>query len=171
MRRDLARAGRLLLVPTLALLAVVAVVPGRTELAIRVYALVICGAALAVMVSALQRSYPKETPLRARKPRGGPASRSIPQTLARLEQEVALGAAGAFDLHHYLRPRLRVITAELLSARRRVSLDEDPREVRGLLGEEAWELVRSDRPRPADRLASGASPQVLHRVVEALERL
>jgi hypothetical protein len=88
-----------------------------------------------------------------------------------LEQEVALGATSAFDLHHYLRPRLRAIAAELLSARRRVSLDEDPREVRGLLGEEAWELVRSDRPRPADRLASGASPEVLHRVVEALERL
>ena len=171
MRRDLARAGRLLLFPTIALLAVVALVPGRTQLAIRVYALVICGAALAVMVSALRRSYPRETPLRAPKPRGGRASGGTPQTLARLQQEVALGAAGAFDLHHYLRPRLRAIAVELLSARRRVSLDEDPREARGLLGEEAWELVRSDRPRPADRLASGASPDALNRVVQALERL
>jgi hypothetical protein len=170
-RPDFVRAGRLLLVPTLALLAVLAFLPGRTELAIRVYALVLCGAALVVMVAALRRVYPQATPLRPRRAPSGHTSRDAPAMLARLEQEVALGAAGSFDLHHHLRPRLRTIAAELLAARRRVSLDGDQLEARALLGEEAWELVRSDRPRPEDRLARGAAPDVLDRVVASLERL
>jgi len=170
-RRDLVRAGRLLILPTLAVLAVIAFVPGRTELVIRVYALALCGVALALMVAALRRAYPRATPLRPQRRRRGPTSRDSPAMLARLEQEVALGAAGSFDLHHHLRPRLRTIAAELLTARRRVSLDGNQPEARALLGEEAWELVRNDRPRPEDRLARGAPPDVLGRVVTSLERL
>lgn len=171
MRRDFVRAGRPLLVPTLAMLFVLAFLPGRTQLVIRVYALVLCGAALALMIAALRRAYPRATPLRPRKTRGGHTSRNAPAMLARLEQEVALGAAGSFDLHHYLRHRLRTIAAELLAARRRVSLDGDPREARALLGEEAWDLVRKDRPPPEDRLARGAAPDVLVRVVDSLESI
>jgi hypothetical protein len=170
-RRGFARAGRLLVLPTLALLAVLAFVPGRIELAIRVYALVLCGVALALMVAALRGAYPRATPLRRRQSGRGQAPRDAPAMLARLEQEVALGAAGSFDLHHHLRPRLRTIAAELLTARRRISLDGDRPEARALLGEEAWELVRRDRPPPADRLARGAAPEVLDRVVASLERL
>ena len=153
------------------MLAVLAFLPGRTELVIRVYALVLCGAALAVMVAALRRAYPPATPLRPRQTRRGQTSRDAPAMLTRLEQEVALGAAGSFDLHHHLRPRLRTIAAELLAARRRTSLDGEPREARALLGEEAWELVQKDRPRPEDRLARGAGLDVLDRVVASLERL
>ena len=172
MRRDLARAGRLLVLPTLALLAILAFVPGRTELAIRVYAFVLCGIALGLLVVALRRAYPRATPIRPRTAaRRGRAPRDAPAMLARLEQEVALGMAGSFDLHHHLRPRLRTIAAELLTARRRLSLDADQPEARALLGEEAWELVRKDRPPPADRLARGAEPEVLDRVVASLERL
>ena len=171
MKRDFVRAGRLLLVPTLALLGVLAFLPGRTELAIRVYALVLCGAALGLMVAALRRAYPRATPIRPGRTRSAQTSRNAPAMLARLEQEVALGAAGSFDLHHHLRPRLRTIAAELLAARRRVSLDGDRLEARALLGEDAWELVRSDRPPPEDRLARGAAPDVLDRVVASLERL
>jgi hypothetical protein len=170
-RRDLARAGRLLVLPTLAMLAVLGFVPGRTELVIRVYALVLCGAALGLMVAALRRAYPRATPIRPPRTRGTHTSRDAPAMLARLEQEVALGAAGSFDLHHHLRPRLRTIAAELLTARRRISLDRDQLEARALLGEEAWDLVRRDRPRPEDRLARGAAPDVLDRVVASLERL
>jgi hypothetical protein len=170
-RRDLARGGRLLALPTLALLAVLVFVPGRTELAIRVYAFVLCGVALGLMVVALRRAYPRATPIRPSTARRARAPREAPAMLARLEQEVALGVAGSFDLHHHLRPRLRTIAAEVLTARRRVSLDGDQPEARVLLGEEAWELVRKDRPPPADRLARGAAPEVLDRVVASLERL
>ena len=91
--------------------------------------------------------------------------------LARLEQEVALGAAGSFDLHHHLRPRLRALTGELLTTRRRLSLDDDTAQAREALGEETWELVRSERPPPEDRLARGIEPEALNRVVTSLERI
>jgi hypothetical protein len=170
-RPELARAGRLLVLPTLALLAVLVFVPGRTELAIRVYAFVLCGVALGLLIVALRRAYPRATPIRPPQARRGRAPRDAPAMLSRLEQEVALGVAGSFDLHHHLRPRLRTIAAELLTARRRISLDRDRPEARALLGEETWELVREDRPPPADRLARGAEPEVLDRVVISLERL
>ncbi len=171
MRRDLGRSVRALFLPTVALLVVVAFVPGRTELAIRVYALVLCGVALALLVAALRHAYPRATPLRGRTPRREHASGEAPAMLLRLEQEVALGAAGSFDLHHHLRPRLRTIATELLAARRRVSLDGEPETASALLGEETWELVRQDRPRPQDRLARGIAPDALDRVVTSLEAL
>jgi hypothetical protein len=40
-----------------------------------------------------------------------------------------------------------------------------------ILGEDAWALVRPDRPSPEDRLAKGASPAELDRVVAALEAI
>lgn len=171
MRSDLGRAARALFVPTLVLLAILAFLPGRLELAIRVYALVVAGVALALMVAFLRRAYPRPTPLRMSAKRREAARRGVPAVLARLEQEVALGAAGSFDLHHHLRPRLRALTGELLTARRRLSLDGDTAQAREALGEETWELVRSDRLPPEDRLARGIEPEALNRVVTSLERI
>ena len=171
MRSDLWRAARGLFVPTLVLLAILAFLPGRIELAIRVYALVVAGVALALMVAVLRRAYPRATPLRVSANRRGASRRGVPAVLARLEQEVALGAAGSFDLHHHLRPRLRALTGELLAARRRLSLDGDTEKAREALGEETWELVRSDHLPPEDRLARGITPEALSRVVTSLERI
>jgi hypothetical protein len=170
-RSDLLRAGRALVLATLGVLFVLLFVPGRLELAIRVFALIVCGVALAVLVSALRRAYPRVTPLRRATSRPDGAKRDVPETLDRLEQEVALGVAGSFDLHHSLRPRLRSIASELLAVRRRVSLDGDPGQARALLGEETWDLVRSDRPRPEDRLARGLPAEAAARVVDSLERV
>ncbi len=171
MRSDLWRAVRTLFLPTLLLLAVLALLPGRRELAIRVYALVVAGVALALMVAVLRGAYPRATPLRLPAKRRAATRQTAPVMLARLEQEVALGAAGSFDLHHQLRPRLRRLAGELLTARGRLSLDRDAQKARELLGEEAWELVRHDRPPPEDRLARGIEPDALGRVVASLERM
>lgn len=171
MRHNLALGVRLLLLPTFALVFVVAFLPGRLELAIRIYALVACGAVLGLMVAALRRAYPPASPLRTRRSGGRRRSRDSPAMLARVEQEVVLGAAGSFDLHRHLRPRLRSIASELLAARRRISLDGDSGEARALVGDETWELVRKDRPPPADRRARGAPSDMLDRVVASLERL
>jgi len=169
-RHDLLRALRLLVVPSVALVAVVAFVPGETGLAIRIFALVVCGAALVLMLAALRRAYPREEALRRAETRER-RSRTVPGTLARLEQETVLGVAGSFDLHFRLRPRLRGLAADLLAARRNVSLDESPGRARELVGEETWELVREDRPPPEDRLGRGLPINDLRRVVESLERL
>lgn len=170
MKRDLWRAARALAVPALALGFVVAFAPGRTGLAIRIFALLACGAALLLVLAALRRAYPRERPLRRADKREAP-SRAIPGMLGRLEQETILGVAGSFDLHYRLRPRLRGLTRDLLAARRGVPLDAAPERARELLGETTWELVRRDRPPPEDRLAPGLPSNDLRRVVESLERL
>ena len=170
MRADLPRPARLLVLATLALVFVAAFLPGRLELAARIYALVVCGLVLMLAIAALRRAYPPATALRPKAHRQAKRRRP-PPTLARIEQETALGVAGAFDLHHHLRPRLRAIVGGLLGTRRGVSLDGDPQSARRLLGEETWELVRRDRPLPEDRLARGLPPSALQRVVDSLEQI
>ncbi len=169
MRRDLYRALRVLVISTLALLFVVAFLPGRLELAVRVYALVLCAVALLLVLAALRRAYPPATSLRHRS--GQTTSTQRPGSLARLEHLAALGVAGSFDLHHRLRPRLRTIAQGLLSSRRRISLDAEPEAARAALGGEAYDLVRHDRPPPEDRLTRGVPVAELERVVASLERV
>ncbi len=170
MKQDLRLALRLIVVPAVALAVVIAFLPGQTGLAVRIFALVLCAAALLLMLAALRRAYPRERPLRRPEARAG-RGRARPGNLARLEQETALGIAGSFDLHFRLAPRLRRLATDLLAARRSASLDRDPERARTLLGEETWELVRPDRPAPPDRLARGIPGSDLRRVVESLERL
>ena len=168
MRRDLGGALRALVVPTVALVVIGGFAPGRLALAIRIYALVVCGVALVLALSALRRTYPRARPLRPRAARSA-ARRRPPPSLGRIEHEAALGVAGAFDLHFRLAPRLRSIAAGLLASRRRLTLAADLDAASGILGPEAWELVREDRPTPEDRLARGLPTADLRRVVESLE--
>lgn len=170
MKADLLRAARFLVLATLALVVVAAFLPGRLELAARIYALVLSGLVLLLAIAALRRAYPPVTALRP-KSRRRTERRRPPPTLARIEQETALGVAGSFDLHHHLRPRLRAIAGALLGTRRGISLDGDPQSARRLLGDETWELVRRDRPPPEDRLARGLPPSALQRVVNSLEQM
>jgi hypothetical protein len=160
MRRDLAGAMRALVLPTLALLAVVAFVPGRLTLVVRIYGLVVCAMALGLALAALRRAYPHV---------GQRAKSRPPPSLARIEDEAALGVASAFDLHFHLVPRVRAIAAGLLWSRRNSSLDVAPDTARSILGTETWELVRADRAAPADRHARGIPASELRRVVESLE--
>lgn len=170
MTRDILRAARLMLLPTIAFVLVVGFLPGRTGVAVRIYALAVCGVVLLLALVALVRAYPAASRLRP-SGRGAVPPRRPPQSLMRLEQEAAIGVAGAFDFHFRLRPRLRDLSRELLDTRRRISLDGHPDEARAVLGDETWELVRADRPPPEDRLARGLSPSALGRAVDTLERV
>lgn len=169
MSRDLIGALRLLVVPTIALAAIAMFAPGRVGLGVRIYALVLSAVALGLALSALRRAYPRARPLRSPTRRADGARR--PLTLTRLEDETALGVAGAFDFHHRLRPRLHQLALGLLATRRGVSLAAHPDAARGILGDETWHLVRRDAPPPEDRLARGLPIAELRRVVESLERL
>jgi len=169
-KRDLVGALRLLIVPTLALAAIAMFAPGRLALAVRIYALVLSAIVLGLALSALRRAYPRTQPLR-KSASHRDRERRPPLTLARLEHEAALGVAGAFDLHHRLRPRLRELALGLLSTRRGVSLDANPDLAGAILGEDTWDVVRRDHPPPEDRLARGLPLPELSRVVESLERI
>lgn len=171
MKRNVLRTGRFLVLPTLALVVVVAFFPGRVELATRLYALVLCGFALLLAITVLRQTYPPTAPLRPKRPRRGRQQPAHLPILAQIEEETAIGAGGPFDLHQRLRPRLRALAVSLLAARRGVSLDGDPDSAREILGEETWELVREDRPPPPDRVGGRVSSATLARIVDSLERV
>jgi hypothetical protein len=170
MRRDSFTAFRLLFVPTLAVAVAVAMLPGRAGLVLRLYALYLCCVVVGFAVRSLRAAYPPARPLRPR-PAWARSARPRPARLAQLENEAALGVAGAFDLHHRLRPRLRNLAAGLLEARRHTYLDREPEAARRALGDTTWSVVRPDRPAPEDRLARGVPISDLRSVVESLERL
>ena len=88
----------------------------------------------------------------------------------RLERIVSTGTTHAGDLHLRLRPILREIAADGLR-RRGVELDAQPQAAQQLLAPETWELVRPERPRPADAFAPGLAPKRLDAVLDDLEAL
>lgn len=169
MRKDLFAAARFLVLPTIAVIALAIFAPGRAELGLRIYALVLCATAIVLLLLALRRAYPPESSLR--EPAPATSRRRPPPTLGRIEHEVALGVGGSFDLHYRLVPRLRVLAAGLLATRHRVALESSGSAARETLGEQAWELVRPDRPAPQERLGKGIPPSDLERVVDALEAI
>jgi hypothetical protein len=151
---------------TLILIATLAVVPDHAEVAADVYLIFLGGLILLGLVVFTGRSGERrESPFDAvRRPR-----RRTPPVLPeldRLSRELSLGAQSAFDFHVRLRPVLREIADARLSARGRRLEDAE-----ALLGPEAWDLVRPDRPAPTDRHAAGADPDAVRRLVEALERI
>jgi hypothetical protein len=88
-----------------------------------------------------------------------------------LVRELELSTYSAFHLHSRLRPLLRDIAAHRLRSRYGVELDAEPGRARELVASEAWDLVRPDRPPPADRLAAGPTLGELAVVVDELEAL
>jgi hypothetical protein len=107
---------------------------------------------------------------RAPPPRPRPPSTSRPSQLVRLERIVEQSGDSGLTAHTQLRPLLSEI-AEARLARRAVQLSRDLDEARRLLGPDAWELVRPDRPEPPDRRAPGVASRELRAVLDSLEAL
>lgn len=160
------------LVLSVLLLFAVLALPGRSDEAFRVYLLVLAGFGLTHLLLALYRSRPPAGPspvdlaLQPRPPRP-----SQVEEVERIRREVAIAQTTSFDLHFRLRPTLRRIASELLRSRRGIELDGDPDAARRALGDETWELVRSDRAIPEDRFGPGIEREELRRVVAALEAI
>ena len=170
MRSAIRRGARLLILPTIVVLGVAVFASGRLEPAVRIYALIVCAVVLTLAVGSLRDAFPQEPRRRSR--RRERERRADPRRgLGQLENEVTMAIGNALDLHFLFRPHLRLIAAGLLEGRRGVALDEEPERARRLLGDETWELVRADRPVPADRRGPGMSTDALERVVVSLERL
>lgn len=166
------RLARLPLLATAAFLVALTFLPGRRELALHVYALVLAALALAWLVGVVRRSHPVETVspfdlgLRRRRDLREPVAE-----LERLEREVSMATSTAFDLHFRLRPRVHRIARQLLASRRGVDIVTQPEAARRLLGEETWALVRPDLEPPSDRTSTGLEVTRLRAVVASLEQL
>lgn len=155
-----------------AVLVVLAIAfPGQRPLFFGVYVLVLGAFVLSALVGSFRTLRPgawERSPFDRRPDRPEPAL-AIDE-LARIDRLVVLGGSNAFDLHYRLRPLLRDLAADRLSAGHGVSLDREPERAQGLLGEELWELVRADRE-VGRRTGPGVAPAELAGFVERLERL
>jgi hypothetical protein len=155
------------LLATLLLVATLGIFPDQAEVAADVYLIFLGGLALLGLVILTSRSGDDaaDSPFAAgRRPRRRPPV-VLPE-LDRLGRELSLGTQSAFDYHVRLRPVLQEIAEARLAARGRRLEDAE-----GLLGPEAWQLVRPDRPAPTDRHAPGADPAAVRRFVDALEKI
>ena len=129
--------------------------------------LIVVGAIATVIgVAALAGRLPVRRPPPATPPPAQPRAR--PSQLLRVERIVERSAESGLAAHTLLRPLL-VEIAEARLGRRGMRLDDDG--AAGLLGPEAWELVRPDRPAPPDDAGVGVSPRELERVLARLETL
>ncbi len=90
-----------------------------------------------------------------------------PTDLLRIERELSLGVASAGHLHTRLLPLLR----EAAGARLGFDLSRHPARAQALLGDEAWGLLRPDRPAPEDRHGTGAPLRKVEHCITTLERL
>jgi hypothetical protein len=141
--------------------------PGRFELELDIFILAVGALAVLSVVIAAREAFPVEQrSALAQALDREPRERSRPAELDRLERELTMANATAFDTHSRLRPLVREIAGVRLAARG-LRLDESEE----VLGPEVWELARDDRPEPADRHARGTSAETLRRVVDRLESL
>jgi hypothetical protein len=129
-------------------------------------------AVLAVLVVASAvRALSETLPFaRHRRDRHAESTHEDPADFARIRRAVASGTASAGDLHLRLRPILREVAIDGLR-RHGVELDADPARAQQLLAPATWELVRPDRPAPADAFAGGLPEAQLDLVLDDLEAL
>jgi hypothetical protein len=92
-----------------------------------------------------------------------------PARLLTLQDLATVGGNNAIGAHSHLRPYLRTLLRDTLGTKG-VALDTDPRAPE-LLGATTWELVRPDRPAPADGRGPGLTDAALSAVTETLERI
>jgi hypothetical protein len=152
------------------LMIVLTVVPEQRALAIQIYAFGLCGLVLLWLLGRAGAWREKDSAFDdARTPRRE-AAEPLPE-LARVEREVTLGAATAFDLHFRLRPRIREVAASRLADRRGIDLERRPDAARDALDDAVWELVRPDREPPRDRHGPGLGLPGLRAVLEGLDRI
>ena len=127
---------------------------------------------LAVLVAAgAVRALSEALPIaRHRRDRHAETTHEEPADFARIGRAVASGTASAGDLHLRLRPILREVAIDGLR-RHGVELDADPARAQERLAPATWELVRPDRPAPADAFARGLPAEQLDLVLDDLEAL
>jgi hypothetical protein len=106
--------------------------------------------------SEFEQALTRETPVPTR-----------PTDLLRIERELSLGVASAGHLHMRLLPLLRDAAATRLG----FDLHRAPERARAALGDDAWELLRPDRPAPEDRHGTGVPLRKVEHCIETLERL
>jgi len=166
------RVAILVVAATLAVVAVVQLVPERRAVAVSIYLLLLGAAALRLLVRLVWLAHPPPEPsefdeaLLSR-----PARPAPPAELEALRRTLALACASGVYAHNRLRPELRAIATELLAWRQGIRLAAEPAAARAVLGEATWDLLRPDREAPSDHDAPGLPAALLARIVADLEEV
>jgi hypothetical protein len=171
MRRTISSTLFLAGLATVALFVLRSVFPGRQDLELDIYVLVVGALAVLTAVLAAQRAIPVSTSSAiAEAMEREPAEALRPPDLERAERLVTMAATTAFDLHYRLRPILREVAEQRLADRRGIRLDDGP-EAGEALGRDLWEVLRPDREPPGKRFAPGFEPEKLRAAIVRLESL
>jgi hypothetical protein len=146
--------------------------PLPTERLLAGYVLVLAAIALATLTRIAQPPGERREASRFEQALRGRRERPTrPPELVRTERELTLGMANAAHAHTRLLPLLREAAEARLTAKHGVDVSRRSHVAEALLGEEAWELLRRDRPAPDDRDAPGLSFARVEAIVARLERL
>jgi hypothetical protein len=153
---------------TLALGVLLAVRPLPADRIAAGYLLALAAIGLAALIASLSNATSEQSSSQFDRMLTRPAEQpSRPPELVRIEREITLGAASAGHLHMRLLPLLR----EVASTKLGVDLELRPERAKTLLGDDAWTLLRPDRPPPEDRTAQGLPLRRIRALVDTLERL
>jgi hypothetical protein len=149
---------------TIAAIYVALAQPGIRNMTLHAYVLLVGGLIMLGVVAAAGDAVPKRHRSEFDRALAGAVPGDKPlYEVERMEREVTLGAATAYDLHVRLLPQLRQIAQARLERTGRTMSPET-------LGR-WWELLRPDRPAPENRHGPGISPSELRALVSDLERM
>jgi len=157
-------------IATLGLGIAIAFAPGQAAPAVDAYLIAVGTLALLLAIARTLGTLPRERPTRLDAAPLTSIRQPRPRELVKLEREVGLSTETAFDAYYRLRPTVRRVAASRL-ALRGIDLDAPTGSAEALLGPEAWDLVRPDRPRPRDHDAPGLRIDRIDAVVTAVEEL
>jgi hypothetical protein len=99
------------------------------------------------------------------------AKASVPGELLRMERAIVVGVGTAGGFHLQLLPLVRTAAAARLASSYGIDLARSPAAARERLGDEAWDLVRPDRPAPEDRRARGVPRETVEKLIARVEAL
>jgi hypothetical protein len=138
--------------------------PNVRDVTLRVYVFLLGALLMLGVVAAAGDSVPRRRRSELERALSEPSDREqrVPE-LERIEREVTLATATAYDLHSRLLPHLREIAQCRLEQAGKTSGPDT-------LGR-WWELLRPDRPEPDDRFAPGIKHAELRALVGDLERM
>ena len=157
---------------TVALVLLLALRPISVSRAFAIWILLLAAIVLAALVrshgirTGRERQSRFELALRPRTTEASP-----PAELVRVQRQLELGIANADYAHRRLLPLLRAAAAARLGSQHGFELGRRPEAARALLGDDVWELLRPDRPEPADRHGRGVDRARVAEVVERVESL
>ena len=170
MRRRLLALGAAAVAALVVLVIVLGAVPDQRALALQVYAFGFCAIVLIWLLGRTGAARDEGSAFdQARRPEA-PEDAAVVD-LARIEREVTLGVANAYDLHYRLRPRVRAIVTSRLADRRGIDLERQPGAAQAAVEPAVWDVVRPDRQPPRDRHGPGLGLPRLREVMEGLDHI